>query len=140
MTGLVDYSDLEKEIANASEMMTLPAGSEVKARIISVREGVSDRNGATYYQPVFDIPSQPMVSEFNDFFWDLRDRDKVDSKQYQRNLNHFKTFAAAFGINYAKPFNWVDDLLGLEGWMVLGYKKDDEYGDKNTVKKYIVKR
>jgi hypothetical protein len=138
--GLVDYSDLEKEIANAPEPLVLPAGSEVKGRIISVREGVSDKNNAQYYQPVFDVPSNPMVTEFNDFFWDLRDRDKIDPKQFQRNLNNFKTFAAAFGIDYSKPFSWTDDLQGLEGWMVLGYKKDDEYGDKNTVKRYITKR
>jgi hypothetical protein len=138
--GLVDYSDLEKEIANAPEPLILPAGSEVKARIISVREGVSDKNSAQYYQPVFDVPSNPMVTEFNDFFWDLRDRDKIDPKQFQRNLNNFKNFAAAFGIDYSKPFSWTDDLQGLEGWVVLGYKKDDEYGDKNTVKRYITKR
>jgi hypothetical protein len=137
--GLVDYSDLEKEIANAPEPSILPAGSEVKDRIISVREGVSDKNNAQYYQPVFDVPSQPMVTEFNDFFWDLRDRDKIDPKQFQRNLNHFKTFAASFDIDYSKPFSWTDDLQGHEGWVVLGYKKDDEYGDKNTVKRYIKK-
>jgi hypothetical protein len=138
--SLVDYSDLEKEIANAPEPIVLPAGSEVKARIISVREGISEKNGAQYYQPVFDIPSQPMVTEFNDFFWDLRDRAKIEDKQFQRNLNHFKTFAAAFGIDYSKPFDWVDGLLGMEGWMIVGYKKDDEFGDKNVVKKYLVKR
>lgn len=138
--SLVDYSDLEKEIANAPEPIVLPAGSEVKARIISVREGISEKNGAQYYQPVFDIPSQPMVTEFNDFFWDLRDRAKIEDKQFQRNLNHFKTFAAAFGIDYSKPFDWVDGLLGMEGWMIVGYKKDDEFGDKNTVKRYLVKR
>lgn len=138
--SLVDYSDLEKEIKEAPEPLILPAGSEVKARIISVREGISDTNGAKYYQPVFDVPSQPMVVEFNDFFWDLLEKQTVDPKQYQRNLHKFKSFAAAFGINFAKPFSWLDDLIMLEGWMILGYKKDDEYGDKNTVKKYLVKR
>ena len=42
--AMSDYSDLEKEIGGAPEPKMLPAGSEVKARIISVRSGVSDKN------------------------------------------------------------------------------------------------
>ena len=137
--SLVDYTDLEKDISDAPEPKILPRGSEVKARIIAVRSGISDKNNCQWYQPVFDVPDDPMIIEFNAFFWDLADaRGKVDDKQKQRNLNNFKNFAAAFGIDYSRPFSWDDDLLGLEGWMILGVKKDDEYGDSNTVKKYVV--
>lgn len=137
--SLVDYTDLEKDIAEAPEPKILARGSEVKARIIAVRGGISDKNNCQWYQPVFDVPDDPMVIEFNAFFWDLADaRDKIDDKQFQRSLNTFRNFAAAFGIDYSRPFNWEDDLLGLEGWMILGVKKDDEYGDSNTVKKYVV--
>lgn len=137
--SLVDYTDLEKDIADAPEPKILPRGSEVKARIIAVRGGISEKNDCQWYQPVFDVPDDPMVIEFNAFFWDLAEaRGKIDDKQYQRALNQFKNFAAAFGIDYSRPFSWDDDLLGLEGWMILGVKKDDEYGDSNTVKKYVV--
>lgn len=135
--GLSDYSDLEKEISAAQDPSTLPRGKEVKVRIIAVRSGVSDKNGATWYNPVFDVPSDPMVTEFNAFFWDLADRDKVDPKQVARNMNAFKNFAAAFGLDYSKPFSWEDDLVGLEGWVIVGVKKSDEYGDQNTVSKYV---
>jgi len=138
--SLVDYTDLEKEITDAPEPKVLPRGTEVKARIINVREGISDKNGARWYQPVFDVPDDPMVIEFNDFFWDLADRDKLDPKQAQRALYQFKQFASAFGIDYSKPFSWTDDLVGLEGWLIVGVRKDDEYGDKNTVSKYVARR
>lgn len=141
--SLVDYSDLEKEIANAPEPKTLPRGAEVKARIIAVKSGVSDKertNGATWYQPVFDVPSDPMVSEFNAFFWDLASKDKLDAKQVARNMNAFKNFAIAFGIDYSRPFSWEDDLIGKEGWLIVGVKKSDEYGDQNTVSKYVAGR
>ena len=138
---LVDYTDLEKEISNAPEPKILPKGSEAKARIVAVRSGVSDKNNCQWYQPIFDVPDDPMVIEFNDFFWDIVDaKDKIEDKQYQRNLNHFKNFAAAFGIDYSRPFSWDDDLIGLEGWVILGVRKDDEYGDSNTIRKYIVGR
>jgi len=138
--SLVDYTDLEKEIADAPEPKVLPRGTEVKARIINVREGISDKNGAKWYQPVFDVPDDPMVIEFNDFFWDLADRDKLDPKSAQRALYKFKQFAGAFGIDYSKPFSWTDDLVGLEGWLIVGVRKDDEYGDQNTVSKYVARR
>ena len=132
-------TDFEKEIDDAPEPTTLPKGSEVKARIILVRTGVSDKNGATWYQPVFDVPKQPLVKEFNAFFWDLADRSKLEEKQAMNALRDFKNFAQAFGIDYSKPFSWEDDLIGLEGWVILGSKNSDEYGTQNTVQKYLMK-
>jgi hypothetical protein len=137
---LADYTDLEKEIAEAPEPKTLPRGSEVKARIVSVRSGISDKNDAQWYQPVFDVPSDPLVNEFNDFFWDLADRNKLDPKGAARSLTKFKNFAAAFDLDYSRPFDWVEDLVGLEGWVILGVKKSDEYGDQNTISKYVVRK
>ena len=138
--ALTDYSKLEKEISNAPEPKTLPRGSEVKARIIAVREGISDKNTAQWYQPVFDIPKEPLAMEFNDFFWDLADRDKLDEKNAARALRKFKLFASAFGIDFSKPFDWETDLVGKEGWVILGVRKSEEFGDQNTVQKYLQKK
>ena len=138
--ALTDYSKLEKEISNAPEPKTLPRGSEVKARIIAVREGISDKNTAQWYQPVFDIPKEPLAMEFNDFFWDLADRDKLDEKNAARALRKFKLFASAFGIDFSKPFDWETDLIGKEGWVILGVRKSEEFGDQNTVQKYLQKK
>lgn len=135
--SLTDYSDLEQEIDDAPEPKVLPRGSEVSARIIAVNEGVSDKNGAQWYMPIFDVPSDPMVIEFNDFFWDLADRDKLDPKSAQRAVYKFQKFAQAMGLDYSRPFSWTDDLIGLEGWVILGIKKDDDYGDKNNISKYV---
>lgn len=141
--SLTDYSNLEQEIKDAPEPKILPRGSEVKARIITVRSGVSERGdnaGAQWYQPVFDIPSEPLAKEFNDFFWDLASRDILDEKSYMRALRKFKSFAESFNIDYTRPFDWEEDLIGKEGWVILGIKKSDEYGDGNTVQKYIAGR
>lgn len=134
-----DYSDLEKEIANAPEPRILNAGTEVKARIVSVRTGISDKNDCTWYSVVYDVPEDPMVTEFSDFFWEL-DRAKLTAKQFQRELFKFKQFASAFGIDFSRPFSWEDDLPEKEGWLIVGVKKSDEYGEQNTVKKYVAKR
>ena len=137
--GLVDYSDLEKEIDDAPEPKVLKAGVEVKARIIKVNTGTSDKNGATWYMPAFDVPDDPMVIVFNDFFWEL-DRERLEPKDYQQSLYKFQQFAKAFNLDYTRPFDWEDDLPGLEGWVVVGIKKSAEYGEQNNVKKYIAPR
>lgn len=137
MSPMSDYSDLENEIKEAPEPKILPKGSEVKARIIAVRTGVSDKNDCTWYSPVFDVPDDPMVVEFNDFMWEL-DREKLTAKEFQRTMFRFKQFATAFGLDYSRPFNWEDDLVGLEGWMILGSRKSDDYGDQNNVSKYVL--
>lgn len=134
--GLTDYTDLEQEITDAPEPTILPAGAEIKARIISVRSGVSDTNDCKWYQPVLDVPDEPLAMEFNTFLWEL-DREKLTDKQYARSLSDFQKFAKCFGIDYSRPFSWEDDLVGLQGWVIVGVRKSDEYGDQNIVKKYI---
>ena len=138
--SLADYTDIEKDIKESQPPSTLPSGTEAKIRIISVRDGTSDKNDAHWYQPIFDVPDQPLVAEFNAFFWDLAERDKLEPKQAERLLNQFKQFAECFDIDYSKPFNWVDDLPGKTGWVILGVKKSDEFGDQNTIRKYLARK
>ena len=66
----------------------------------------------------------------------------VLANQYRgaRALSDFQVFASGIELDYSRPFSWEDDLVGMETWMILGVKKDDEYGDKNTVSKYVVKK
>jgi len=134
---LSDYSELENEIKDAPEPKILPAGTEVKARIIKVNSGVSDKNDCVWHSVVFDVPDDPMVIEFSDFMWEL-DKTKLDAKSFQRSLFSFKQFTQAFGLDISRPFSWEDDLPGLEGWVILGIRKSDQYGDSNTVKKYVM--
>lgn len=142
---LTDYSQIEKEIKDAPEPQILPKDSEVKLRIVRVDSGVIDDEsknsyGAEWHSITFDVPDEALCPMFNDFMWDLNSRDKIDPKQYQAALRQFRDFADAFNIDYSRPFNWEDDLPGLEGWAVLKVVKDKtgEYPDKNGVKKYIV--
>lgn len=137
--GLVDYSNLEQDIKNAEEPKTLKAGEEVELRIINVNTGVSDKNDCRWYSVSFDVPSDPMVKEFNDFFWEL-DQTKLNEKQFARELYHFSCFAKAVGLDLSRPFSFEDDLPGLTVWAIAGVKKSDEYGEQNTVKKYIAPR
>lgn len=143
--ALTDYSKLEKEIENVPEPTTLKKGTEVKARIIGVRTGVvekddSDYVGLSYFSVSFDTPDEPLAKEFSDFFWDLCDLEglkNISEKAALGAMRKFRTFAEAFGLDYGRPFDLEEDLPGKEGWLIVGIKKSDEYGDQNTVQKYL---
>lgn len=135
--SMIDYSEMEKEIADAPEPTTLEAGQEIKARIINVRTGTSDKNDCDWFMPSFEYPDDPMVKEFNDFFWEL-DREKLTGKDFQRALYKLKMFTKAFGIDLSRPIDWETDLVGKEGWLIVGTRKSEEFGEQNTVRKYVI--
>jgi len=143
--SLTDYSKLEGEIKNAPEPTTLKKGTEVKARIIAVRTGVVEKEesaytGISYFSVTFDVPDEPNVKEFSDFFWDLVDIDKIKNISEKASfsaIRHFRNFAESFGIDYSRPFNLEEDLFGKKSWLIVGIKRSDEYGDQNIVQKYV---
>ena len=141
--SLTDYSQFEDEIKNAPEQQILPANTEARLRIVKVDSGVIEDEskkfyGAEWHSITFDVPQEALAPMFNHFMWDLNSRDKI-GKQFQSALRDFRDFADAFNIDYSRPFNWEEDLVGLEGWAVLKVVKDKtgEYSDKNGVKKFI---
>jgi hypothetical protein len=77
-----------------------------------------------------------MAKEFSDFFA-IPNRQEMTEKDYKRAVYKIKTFAQAFDIDLARPIDFEDDLQGLTGWAILGVRKDDTYGEQNTIRKYI---
>ena len=140
--GLTDYSSMESEIRNAPEPKVLPKGKEVKARIVSVSSGNSEKyGGALWHNVTFDVPSDPTIREFKMFQWDPVDRDRViavDAQQWSRALDQFNKFTKCFGIDLSKPFDWESDLPGKTGWVIGGNPTSDDYGDKGTIGKFVV--
>ena len=135
--SMVDYTAMIDDIENAPEPTCLESGTEAQLRIISVNTGVSDKNDCGWFAPVFEVLDNPLVKEFNTFFWEL-EKDKLTDKQYQRGLSDLSKFVKAFNIDLSRPIDWGEDLIGKTGWAILGVKKDDEYGDKNTIRKFVV--
>lgn len=134
--SLMDFSAIEQEINNAPAPHILDKGTEVQVRIISSKEGVSEKNNAKWFIINFDVPSDPMAKEFSAFFWNPLDNNKLDEKQKQQNNYAFQQFVKCFGIDL-KSFD-LDSIVGKKGWVITGIKKDEEYGDKNSISKYVV--
>jgi hypothetical protein len=132
---------MEQEILDAQEPTVLPKGTEVKVRIIQVRQGTSEKSGNDYLMPLYEVlgDGMEMVKEVSDFLWVL-DKENLSAKDYARALDQFKKFAKCFGIDLSRPFDPEEDLVGLEGWIIVGLRKSDEYGEQNNVSKYILPR
>ena len=135
--SLVDYSDLEQEIMDMPEPITLPRGSEVKLRIINHTEGEGEYG--VWHLLTFDIPSEPYAKEIRKFMSDPIGANNASEKIKQRVFNTFKYFVSCFKVDLGQPLDW-DTLIGLEGWCILGVKKDDEYGEQNTISKFVKER
>ena len=134
--NLLDLTGLQGEIEDAPEPTVAKAGTEQKLRIISVREGEAGEGNCPYFSPVYEVVDAPMVKEFNDFFW-VPEKDKLSEKQYQRALYAIKVFTKCFEIDISRPIDYEDDLPGHVGWVIVGTRKSDEYGEQNTVRRYI---
>ena len=135
--SMLDLTGIMDDIEGAEEPTIAEPGEEYKLRIISVRGGIAGKTECEYFSPVYEVVDAPMVKEFSDFFW-VPDREKLSEKQYARACYALKVFASAFEIDLTRPIDYEDDLPGCEGWAILGSKKDEQYGDQNTVRKYIV--
>ncbi len=134
--SLLDLTSVIDEIEDAQEPTIADDGSEQKLRIVSVRGGNAGQYDCEYFSPVFEVVNAPLVKEFSSFFW-VPTKDRLSEKAYARSLWEIKIFAKAFGIDFSRPFDYEDDLPGLTGWAVLGTKKSEEYGEQNTIRKFI---
>lgn len=134
-SSMLDLTGLIDEIESAEAPTIAPAGTEQKLRIISTRTGV-DKNDCSYFSPIFEIVDMPMGKEFSDFLY-VPDKEKLTEKQFERALYAVQVFTACFGVDISVPIDYDDDLPGRVGWAILGSKKSDDYGEQNTIRKYV---
>lgn len=133
--SLLDLTDYDLD--NAEEPKAVKAGEEYKLRILSVENG-TDKNGLDYYMPRFEIVEHPASKDFT-YFLHVPDKDKMNEKQLTRARWAMKNFLQCFGLSTG-PTNPDDDWPGQEGWAILGMREDEQYGEQNFVKKFVIPR
>uniref|UniRef100_A0A6M3JZL9 Uncharacterized protein n=1 Tax=viral metagenome TaxID=1070528 RepID=A0A6M3JZL9_9ZZZZ len=125
-------SFLDVDTSDAVEPKAVPAG-ELQVRILSGVIAIN-KNGNPYFQPRFDIPSEPTSKDFTDYLG--LPFPEMDEKQLNQAKFKLDSFKRCFGIK-KKKFT-MDEIIGLTGWAILGLKEDQEYGEQNTIRKYIL--
>jgi len=127
--GFLDY-----DINDAVEPTAMAGDQEYKIRITSCDQSV-DKNGAPYLLPRFEVVGEPTAKEFTKFL--RMPHDGLNDKQMNNAKWALKLFADAFELDLSS-IESPDDLVGCEGWAILGLEETDQWGEQNFVKKFIV--
>lgn len=126
-------SFLDVDTSGAQEPVAVESG-EHQLRVIS---GVvaKDKNNHPYFQPRFDVPAEPRAKDFTDFI--RLPHSEMDEKALNRAKWRLESFKKCFGIEGSR-IDLEQDLPGKMGWAILGVREDPEFGEQNTVRKYIL--
>lgn len=124
---------LSMNLGDAVEPKAVPADEEYKIRILTVRSD-TDKNDEPYLLPMFEIPDQPTSKGFTKF---LRiPHQGLDAKKLNSAKWGMTMFLEAFGMDPGRDFD-PEELVGKEGWAILGMEETEQYGEQNYVKKFI---
>jgi len=125
------------------EPTTVPAGEEYQIRVIDMKTDENgdlpiNKNGNRYLMPMFEIPGEVGAKNFNHYIG-LPNED-MDAKAANEAKYRLQQFLKCFGFDPSSPPDDPEDLVGAEGYAILGIKEDPNYGDQNTIKRFIIER
>ena len=126
-------SFLDVDTSSAVEPKVVEADEEYEIRIVGATVN-NDKNGKPYFLPRFEIVGEPSAKEFTKFM--RLPHDEMNDKQRNNCLWQLKCFYEAFGIT--SPIGDENDIIGETAYAILGVNSDEEYGDQNYVKKFVV--
>lgn len=142
-----DLLDLSNDMKDVQAPQILPAGTEAKLRIIRVKKGV-DKNNVNYLMPLFEIdtgslpPGVRLTKDFSKYIPlpCATLREAQGDKRYEQAKYDLSQFFAAFGFDFSRPFDPETAMLNKTGWAILGVQEDPNYGEQNTIQKWIVQK
>jgi hypothetical protein len=127
-------SFLDVDTSDAVEPIAAEAGEHEIAIVGGVID--KDKNGHPYFLPRFEVvDGPPNVKDFTDFI--RLPYEGMTEKEKARADWRLYCFKAAFGLPQTGKINLQEDALGLRGWAILGVKEDPQYGEQNTISKYV---
>lgn len=135
MTG---ESFLDIDTSDAIEPTLVDDGTENLIRIIGynkqdeniIRESNS---GYKYFIVLFDFPNELAAKSFSQIY-SVPNPELMDEKQLNRAKWELEIFKRAFGVEGGINF---EEIIGNEGWTIIGKKDDKQYGEHNYIKKLL---
>lgn len=127
------FDPLEWDLEGAVEPVVMPAGSEVRLRIVSVLVA-KNKHGDPYISPRFEVVDEPYAKEFTKYY--SLPNSKQTPKQSNACRNDLKKLFQWASLDTSTPINFKEDLIGCEGWAILGQSSDEKYGLQNTVESF----
>lgn len=128
---IIDFSEFDLD--NIPELKILPAGTEVRLRILDVSLK-PDKNNDLMMQVRTDIVDEPLTKEV---YWQCHLPTRNMAEKRVAVLKKFLAeFCEAFEIDKSAS-NDTSEWLGREGWAILGVRNDAKYGDTNEVNRFL---
>ncbi len=126
----------EQNIAETPEPTVVPADTEAKLRIIKAeyKHDPEKNNGNPFLMVYFEIDGDPTAKEISKFFG--MPCSGLDKKKNNANKRALKYLGEAFGVDFSRPFE-EEELVGLEGWCILGLESTEKYGEQNFIKRFV---
>lgn len=122
---------LDMNFDDVVEPKVVPAGEEYKLRIVDMRED-TNKNGGPYIMPTFEVCDEIAAKTFTKYMG-LPD-ENTNAKTANNMKYRLQLFVECFQLDIKED---TKDWVGEEGWAILGIEEDEEYGNKNYVKKFI---
>ena len=127
---------LDIDVGDAQEPKVVPADEEYELRIIDAKTDINT-SGNPYLLPRLEIVGEPLAKDFTKYIG--LPHEEMDAKQLNRAKWALKNYLECFGLPTSGQLV-VDDMVGSTGWGILGVEDNEQYGEQNYVKKFIVKR
>jgi hypothetical protein len=129
----VDLSSVN--LSETFEPTVAPVGEETELRIVSMLKA-NNKSGNPYMMPFFEVPSDPYCKEFGDYI------ELPGSHMSPKEMNKAKLrileFSKAFDIDFSTPIDIKADIVGKEGYAILGMGTDQDGSPVNKIKKYLI--
>lgn len=124
---------LDINLDDVQEPTVIPANTEILVRITGAETG-NDKNGNPYLLIRCDVPDEVSAKDFT-YFLRLPHSNLTD-KQLNQVKWKLKVFFDAIGVD-PSSLDSPSELEGRTFWAILGVDDDDEYGERNYIKKIV---
>jgi len=130
-----DFVDLSSvDLDDVHEETIIPAGTEAKLRIVSFLKD-KNKNNEDYIMPFYEVLDDPYCKEFGDYM--ALPNDSMSPKEQNRSKLRIKTFKDTFDISFSGTLDIKNDIIGKEGWAILGVGKDQDGNEINRIRRYV---
>lgn len=126
---------LDVDTENAPEFKTVPTGTEVELRIVSVEQKNAQSSGNPMLAIRMDIPSNSLTKDI--YHNIMLPTNSDDEKKRAQKLNRLKEFKACFGLPSSGPIA-AEDMEGAMGWAILKEEEGLNGELQNSIKKFVI--
>jgi len=124
---------LSVNVNEVEDLHIVPSG-EYLLEIRSAEVKKSVKTGGDYLMVWFQFKEEEASKDVNNVF--MLPTDEDDERKKGSRLRALKSFCQAFEYDASNGIE-SEDLVGLEGYAIIGEREDPEYGEQNYIRRWV---